>query len=311
MFAGLVHELEGIEPFVRSQVALGANEDELRNAQAQTIKLKIDNLPNLALPSATALTLAIANVRWSQDIKLSLGDSVRQSVARYGSAMAGGGKPPARGQQSCANVELFLKSKHWEPIADVNTPWSVRIHTMAKAAEEIQCLLPNEITRGRMTEILLAVASSPTNHDNAFFKLKDQLGQELDKLQKLRPSVPHLLMFPLEPRGLIPQHYNHACPNPDEQPALRRLPTLSAVMGGVRKSSKAYKDAMELGDARQVPNICLPQQIGSNTLQTFCNSSMGHNLFAPMFKKTWPSRTACPSVVVAALAAPALPLVCT
>ena len=284
----LISELAGLEPFVESQIELGADADMLRSAQATVIKCKINAIKGLDYADATRLTSAIGAIKWSKDIQRAIGDAVTAKMNESVDSIvkSNGRKLPPRCQQECNTVELYLTERHWKPLDDAATPWSVKIHSATQACEEIQLLLPSETTRSRITEILLASAGLPTVHDKAFFKLYDQVSTSFAKLQKVVPAVTHLASFPTDPRLLPPNHFKHTYPNPSNQPAMRQLQEVGAG-GGVRKNSKDYKAAHgAIADKKHVPTICLPSA-PEPTMEGLCGNPQTQQMLFGMLAQVW------------------------
>ena len=272
----LIDELNNLEAFVTSQVQLGADEKELRIAQGEHMKFRIQSLSCLDMPSATRLTTAIHNVHWNNDIKHTLGSAVRDKVTMVTGRSSA--KLPPRCAQSAMTFELFLTPRHWSCIEDKAAPWSVKLQCMVDACKQFDLLLPNEHTRARIIEVLLAAVGMPTVHDKEFFKLYDTFSTAVGKLQKHPPSVMHLQTFPIEPRMLQPAHFKHAYPDPTDQPALKELPSMLATSGGVRKNSKAYKATRE----PEVLNLCKPSPSSTcipEQLMDFAATPLGQSMF--------------------------------
>ena len=260
--ADLIHEVNSIEGFVSEQTLGGANEAELRKAQAICIRAKVSALKDLTTASATRLQAAVNAVGWDNDEKTALSASIRSQLDVCSAAQQKG-SAPRRCNQTCMNFELWPTESDWGIFDDPNTPWSVKFQRAKLRCKSIGLMLPSEKTRGRILEVLFLASGLPLERDAQFFKQLDNLTECLDPLQKENYPFTHLAQFPLMPKMMAEDAFKHAYP--DEQPKCREFLMLDFDTKNVRKSSKAYKDT-------QGPvSLCVPKQSPSAAMH-----NMGH-----------------------------------
>jgi len=163
----LIREINGIEEFVSSQKALGADEAELRGAQVATIEMNIGSLKDRhSHDAATLLTNAIKQVQFDASDKKRLGATVRSKLESFTHAA---GKAPARCQQTCSSYELYLTADEIDRLSDPDAPWGIKVNITVGIAKRLQIPCSNEHTRARMTEVIFFLNKLGTVHDSAFF----------------------------------------------------------------------------------------------------------------------------------------------
>ena len=240
-FGGLINEIASIPGFLNSSAGV-YDVAELRSSQATSLLARIKLLARMDLKVATRLKTALDEVDWTDDERKLLKGAVDEIASQ--TSLGAAAKSGRRAQQRCPNFELFPTASEWVLLADDATPWSTKYHKIKSICKRIGLLLPAAPTRGRMLESMLLCTNMPIERDMGFFKQLDRLTETLDPLQK-EPhyAAGHLVDFPNTPDALSKDHFELAYAT--EPPAKREFRELGGLTRDVRKSSNAYKKAIE------------------------------------------------------------------
>ena len=199
---------------------------------------KLKNLKSLSVEEATSMKQSIRAVGWEKVDVDRLSSSVDEAVRREAAAS----KKARRIAQNCTTWELYPTHDDWEFMSDGPTPWSLKFDRAVAVCKKIGLTLPNEKTRGRILEALLAANNVPLERDKSFFKLLERLGEALGRLRH-RDAGAHIEIFPPSPLDLPEDIFARAYP--DAKPSMREFPALGEMTKDLRKSSIAYKKAHE------------------------------------------------------------------
>ena len=247
--ARLCAEFDSIPKFLAESEKLTGDVHVLKAAQAVSMDAKLKSLKSLSIEDATSMKQSIRSVGWEKVDVDRLSKSVDDAVCRS----ADTGLRGRRGSQHCAKWEFYPTQEDWVYMSDGPTPWSLKFDRAAAVCKQIGLTLPNEKTRGRILEALLAANNVPLERDKDFFKLLERLRQALGRLRHPAKGK-HIAEFPLSPLDLPKDIFAQIYPA--AQPSMREFPAIGEMTKDFRKSSNAYKKAHEPLTLHLSPSPC-------------------------------------------------------
>ena len=155
----IIKELEHSDKLCHEQVKLGADMAETSSELVNDAINKIKRLKNITTEEATQLTTAAGSGPWDNASKLKLANAIKSR--KLGAAAC---DAESRGNQDTA-IELFLTDEQWEKIDDQSYPMSAKIALMKSILCRIGVLLPSEVMKGRIANLLRHRGIPYVSHD--------------------------------------------------------------------------------------------------------------------------------------------------
>jgi hypothetical protein len=224
--------------FLKAQAAFGHTD---REAEVLSLCAQIGELRSLDKAGAAHLSRALATMDWEMPEQVQLAAAVRERSNKDSATS----KKVTRARQTCKTFELYLKESQWKTLTDPAVPMAVKIALVKQMCVDLNLLVASEPTKGRIAEVLHKCCMAGDARDKCYgteWKVfLDNVKSELTPLRKVSIKVPHLVVYPVEPKdleSLAPDIFAKLYAT--EPPARRELSELQLTKG-VRKTHKDFK----------------------------------------------------------------------
>ena len=113
----LLVEIRARDDYVKSQVALGINEESLRDAQCNSLIADIACTASVTFAVATAVGTGLQGMGWTPEHKVRIANALGNTVTRTAHSRVGGAK---RGPQCCNTFQDYMPQITWDQFLDPN-----------------------------------------------------------------------------------------------------------------------------------------------------------------------------------------------